>query len=83
MVRRDGAASIRLEEQEDQAGTDRDSLGEGPEDSDWEATRMERTVLRDPRFDRELLALPEKVRDSCGHVIAALRRRPRRRPRTS
>jgi hypothetical protein len=34
------------------------------------------TVLRDPRFDREFLALPAKVRDSCWHVIAALRRKP-------
>jgi hypothetical protein len=37
---------------------------------------MARTVLRDPRFDPEFLALPERVRDSCWHVIAALRRRP-------
>jgi hypothetical protein len=37
---------------------------------------MARTVLRDPRFDSEFLALPEEVRDSCWHVIAALRRRP-------
>lgn len=37
---------------------------------------MARAVLRDPRFEREFLALPEEVRDSCWHVIAALRRRP-------
>jgi hypothetical protein len=37
---------------------------------------MARTVLRDPRFDPEFLALSERVRDSCWHVIAALRRRP-------
>ncbi|HTT45589.1 MAG TPA: hypothetical protein VMH38_06200 [Thermoplasmata archaeon] len=37
---------------------------------------MARTVLRDPRFDAEFLALPEEVRDSCWRVIAALRRRP-------
>jgi hypothetical protein len=37
---------------------------------------MARTVLRDPRFDQEFLALPDKVRDSCWRVIAALRRRP-------
>ncbi|HXQ94994.1 MAG TPA: hypothetical protein VN864_07520 [Thermoplasmata archaeon] len=37
---------------------------------------MARTVLRDPRFDAEFLALPEEVRDGCWHVIAALRRRP-------
>jgi mRNA-degrading endonuclease RelE of RelBE toxin-antitoxin system len=36
---------------------------------------MARTVLRDPRFDREFLALPEPVRDACWHIIAALRRR--------
>ena len=38
---------------------------------------MPRTVLRDPRFDAEFLALPEEVRDSCWHIIAALRRKPR------
>jgi len=37
---------------------------------------MARTVLRDPRFDAEFLALPEEVRDSCWRIIAALRRRP-------
>jgi hypothetical protein len=37
---------------------------------------MARTVLRDPRFDRELMAMPERARDSCWRVIAALRRRP-------
>lgn len=37
---------------------------------------MARTVLRDPRFDPEFLMLPERVRESCWHVIAALRRRP-------
>jgi len=34
-------------------------------------------VLRDPRFDPEFLALPERVRDFCWRVQAALRRRPR------
>lgn len=38
---------------------------------------MASSVLRDPRFDSEFLALPEKARDTCWHVIAALRRRPR------
>lgn len=37
---------------------------------------MARTVLRDPRFDAEFLALPRDVRDACWNVIAALRRRP-------
>lgn len=37
---------------------------------------MAKEVLRDPRFDTELLALPEGVRDTCWQVIAALRRRP-------
>jgi hypothetical protein len=37
---------------------------------------MARTVLRDPRFDPEFLALPEEVREGCWRVIAALRRRP-------
>jgi hypothetical protein len=34
------------------------------------------TVLRDPRFDDEFLALPVRVRDSCWHIIGALRRKP-------
>jgi hypothetical protein len=37
---------------------------------------MAKKVLRDPRFDADFLALPEGVRDSCWHIIAALRRRP-------
>lgn len=37
---------------------------------------MARLVLRDPRFDSELFALPEKARDACWHVIASLRRQP-------
>jgi len=37
---------------------------------------MARTVLRDPRFDPEFLALPERVRDSCWRVVAGLRRKP-------
>jgi hypothetical protein len=38
---------------------------------------MTSTVLRDPRFDVEFLALPEDVRDACWHVISSLRRRPK------
>lgn len=37
---------------------------------------MTRTVLRDPRFDDEFLALPPEVRDEGWRVIASIRRRP-------
>lgn len=37
---------------------------------------MIRTVLRDPRFDEEFLALATDVRDERWRVIASLRRRP-------
>lgn len=37
---------------------------------------MIRSVLRDPRFDDEFLALKLRVRDECWRVIASLRRRP-------
>lgn len=37
---------------------------------------MIRTVLRDPRFDDEFLALAAEVREECWRVIASLRRRP-------
>jgi|SRR5580658_8671445 hypothetical protein len=33
-------------------------------------------VVRDPRFDKEFLALPPSVRDACWRVMGGLRRRP-------
>lgn len=51
-------------------------MGEGPEGKGEEASLMARSVLRDPRFDGDFLALPEEARNACWHVIASLRRRP-------